>query len=74
MKPRVYEGKFKQVQILDETTLYFRFGPQNSHRIETLFEEFADDGKLYRITVQEIKERKEPSPVPIVAEKELVPA
>ena len=73
MKPRVYEGSFEGSQLTRNGTIYIRLSPIGLRKVESLFEEFTGNGKLYRVTIEEIKERKEPSPAPIVAEKELVP-
>ena len=73
MKPRIYEGSFEQSQLTGSGTIYIRLRSIGPRKVESLFEEFAGDGKLYRVIIEEIKERKESSPAPIAAKREFVP-
>ena len=41
--------------------------------IDALVQEFVDDGKVYQITITEVKEDSQNISVPITAEREFVP-
>jgi len=83
---RVYEGHLTEESFVvnikagaEIQVIVFNFTYGGKSRIESLFEEFVD-GKTYRITIEEVKDRKELKPLystvsaPITAERELVTA
>lgn len=59
MKPKVYQGKIQEGKnyLNGLVVLYLDMGKEAA-RIESLFEEFVDDGKTYRITIEDIEQVK----------------
>ncbi|MCJ7829179.1 MAG: hypothetical protein MUP81_05505 [Dehalococcoidia bacterium] len=76
LNKKVYTGLIseKGYQGLRQIVIVTREGMP---RIESLFQEYVDDGKVYRITIEELSEVEKPLieyanvSVPITAEREL---
>ena len=69
---KVYKGLIseKEYQGLPLTVIVTKeFGTLT---VEALFQEFIDNGKVYRVTIEEVKEESQNVSMPITAERELV--
>jgi len=70
---KVYEGIFSEKEYLRHSWVVL-ITKRGTFGIEGIFEKYVGSGRVYRVTIEEIKEEKENRSLPITAEREYVPA